>query len=79
MGKDLIVLGGLLVASYFIFGKPKTEKKEENLRTLNGGLNASCNVCQSTTNGENYLSVRGMCRTGDNCISTQKSNFSLLQ
>lgn len=84
MGKDLLVLGLFLGASYYFFNKKEDKATQETenearLRGLNAGLNSSCNVCQKAS-GDNYLSVRGMCKLGDSCIATrQPKSVSLLQ
>lgn len=79
MGKDVIILGGLLLTSYLIFGKKKTTSTPvESIESLNGGLNGNCKVCGSSHDNSPYLSVRGECRTGDNCLVSFPKKKTLL-
>lgn len=75
MGKDLIILGGLLVSSYFVFGKKKTTTT--TAQRLNG-LNGNCRVCGSSDDDSTYLSVRGECKTGDYCSTSFPKTKTLL-
>jgi hypothetical protein len=78
--KDLLILGGLMATSYYLFGKKAPLKATENVpvnnlnRMYSGGGSmavSGCYLCQRQKDKSTYFAVGGNCMQGDACFKYQ--------